>query len=358
MSKYTCDLSIIIITRNEEEIIRDCITSVLAALEYAKAQEVLESSEVILVDSASTDGTIEIAKQFPISVIRLDSSIPLSASAGMYIGVLNSNGRFLAKVDGDTIVFKDWFAKALPYLENERIAGVTGIFKEEVSDNTMIGAAYSKESENQPAGKVDVIATGIFNKKILLKAGSFNPFLKAGEDRDICWRISELGYEFIRIPYFEIQHYLVGKNQEMTYVEHLQKMFKYSVGDGQAAKFYINNIEILKKYVFRYATIYFANAYIMIFLWINLFYSNYLFFSNHSFSPHFIFMVDFLVITLALFILTVKYQGKGQKLKGVMFTFEVIPYMITRHLGFVIGLMKRKKNPSDYPLKMETIKSQ
>lgn len=357
-SQVKYDLSVIIITRNEEEIIEDCISSVLSAIEYAKGKKFLKSSEVILVDSASTDNTIKIAERFPIKIIRLNSSLPLSAGAGMYIGVLHSYGRFLAKVDGDTIVYRDWFANALPHLEDEKVAGVTGVYKEEIKDTNLIGLAYSNASKHQPPGKVDVIATGIFKKDILLKVGSFNPFLKAAEDRDISWKIHELGYELIRLPFFEIQHFIAGINKKMTYIEHLKKMFVYSIGEGHAAKYSIENRNIFMKYILRYATIYFANSYILILLWINLLYSNYTLFSNTNDSSKLVLIADTIILILSIFILIVKYKGKseGQKLKKILFPFEVFPYMIVRHVGFIIGMMKLRKKSSKYPLNIEIIK--
>ena len=50
-------LSVVVITRNEEKYIADCLDSLLASL-----SDVEWSWEVIHVDSASTDRTVEVAK--------------------------------------------------------------------------------------------------------------------------------------------------------------------------------------------------------------------------------------------------------------------------------------------------------
>ena len=348
-----CDISVIIITRNEEEVIGECIASVLSALEFAKKQNIIKSCEVILVDSASDDDTISIARKYPIKVIQLDPSWPLSAGAGMYTGVLNSNGKFLAKVDGDSIVCKEWFANALPCLQKNDIAAVTGIYIEEVDKSNMIGSAYLEASKHQSPGEVDVIAIGIFKKNILLEAGSFNPFLKAAEDRDLSWKISELGYKLIKLPFFEMRHYIGGKSKKITYIEYLKKMFMYSVGEGHAARYSIKNRKIFSKYVFRYATVHFAQVYIMFFLWIYFLYTNYLLLID-TFNSGILFIFNIFILALGTFIIIVRYKGK--KSKGFLFYFQAIPYIFVRHIGFIRGLIKSPKNPSKYPTKIKLIK--
>lgn len=351
-NKYSIDISVIIITRNEESVIGECIKSVLSALEYAKKQNVLNSSEVILVDSASTDNTIDIARKYPIRILQLNPSWQLSAGAGMYTGVAHSKGRFLAKVDGDTILYEDWFANALPQLQGKGIGGVTGIYVEEVNKMSMTGKAFLEASKNQPPCEVEVIATGIFNKSIVLEAGSFNPFLKAAEDRDISWKISDLGYKLIRLPFYEIRHYLVVYGKKMTYLEYLKKMFGYSIGEGHAARYSIYNKKKFWKFLRRYTTVHFAQIYLSIFLWMNLLFSNYLFLigSIHSII---ILMLDLLVILFSLFIIVVNYKGKGWN--EFIFSFQVIPYMLVRESGFILGLLKPPRKPSEYPADVRII---
>ena len=70
-------LSVIIIGRNEESHIERSIRSVL------RATENLKDTEIIYVDSASVDRSIDIARRFPIRVLQLKSDWPLSAAAGL-----------------------------------------------------------------------------------------------------------------------------------------------------------------------------------------------------------------------------------------------------------------------------------
>jgi len=69
-------LSIVIITRNEARNVARCIESVL------EAASLFQDTQVILVDSASTDETCDIAQGNPISVVRLLPDWLLTPAAG------------------------------------------------------------------------------------------------------------------------------------------------------------------------------------------------------------------------------------------------------------------------------------
>ena len=124
MTFKDCTLSVVVVTKNEEKRIAKCIESIIDAIKNAN----INSSEIILVDSASTDKTVEIAMKYPIKIIQLHPSWFLSPAAGFYIGFLNSNGTYIQFQCGDSILDRNWFKLAIPILEkNENIAGVTGI---------------------------------------------------------------------------------------------------------------------------------------------------------------------------------------------------------------------------------------
>ena len=66
------ELSVVLITRNQDWNIARLVQSVMneaAGLSY----------EIVLVDSASTDRTVEIALNYPIRIVRLDENQRLTA---------------------------------------------------------------------------------------------------------------------------------------------------------------------------------------------------------------------------------------------------------------------------------------
>lgn len=112
------EISIIVRTKNEERWIGHCL-----AMLY---QQDCSDFEVILVDNASADHTVKVAKRFPLAaVINIDEFLPGKA---LNEGIRASNGRFIVCLSAHCIPKnKDW----LSYLRrnfdrDEKLAGVYG----------------------------------------------------------------------------------------------------------------------------------------------------------------------------------------------------------------------------------------
>ena len=87
-------LTAAIVCKNEEEHIANCVESILQGCTFLSPHEY----EVILVDSYSTDSTVEIASRYNITIYRLGKDWFHSCSAGRYTAVNNSNGEFTSKL--------------------------------------------------------------------------------------------------------------------------------------------------------------------------------------------------------------------------------------------------------------------
>jgi len=89
-------ISIIILNKNEEEVIRDCLESVKWA------------DEILVLDGGSTDGSLEIAKEFKVRVIR---------QTGDGYASWRNQGKEEAK--GDWILYLDADERITPLLKEE-----------------------------------------------------------------------------------------------------------------------------------------------------------------------------------------------------------------------------------------------
>lgn len=81
-------LSVIILAKNEEEVIKDCLESVKWA------------EEIILVDSGSTDKTLAIALKYKVRIISCSSTKPEFAK-WRNIGLAAAKGQWILYVDAD-----------------------------------------------------------------------------------------------------------------------------------------------------------------------------------------------------------------------------------------------------------------
>lgn len=173
-------LSVVVITHNERERIETCLESIFAAIEG------LESVEVVLVDSRSDDGTVELAREFPIEILRLPAEPAVTPSAGRYVGTTATDGDLVLFVDGDMVLADDWLADACQRVQSDPdLAGVDGHLR-----------APGAETDEP----VDVLrGVALYDRRALETVGGFDPFLAAMEDIDLSFRLDDAGYDLVRL---------------------------------------------------------------------------------------------------------------------------------------------------------------
>jgi N-acetylglucosaminyl-diphospho-decaprenol L-rhamnosyltransferase len=117
---HEMDLSVIVVNWNVKELLRDCLQS----LSWAVVHDL--STEIIVVDSASTDGSAEMVRtEFPqLTLIASDQN--LGYAGGNNTGVAAASGRYLLLLNPDTIVQPDSLARLVEFLETHPQAGAVG----------------------------------------------------------------------------------------------------------------------------------------------------------------------------------------------------------------------------------------
>lgn len=199
-------LSIVIIARNEGNNIARSIESVL------KAVEKWPRTEILLVDSASTDGTVEIAKRYPISIVRIPSSWFLSVAAGRHIGMHNTHGELVLHLDGDMELDQEWIDRSVPYALTHPEVAVVGGFRRDIfiSNGQIIG---EEDVRHDSLGRIlevnSVCGVMLCRRSALQHVGGFQPFIRGEEDIDLCMDLRYAGYKIIRLPYLTCRHYCI-----------------------------------------------------------------------------------------------------------------------------------------------------
>jgi len=196
-------LSIVIITRNEAQNISRCIESALVAADP------FPGTEIVLVDSASTDGTIDIARRFPVSVIQLRPDWPLTPGAGRYIGTLATSSEYILFLDGDTQVYSDWLPQALDFLrQNLEVAGVGGTLDEFYLDEEgqPAGEVYHRYSVRRATQVTALGGNGLYRRAALDRVGTFHPYLAWREEAELALRLRKAGYTLWQLPLSMAQH--------------------------------------------------------------------------------------------------------------------------------------------------------
>ena len=112
------EISIIVRTKNEERWIGHCLEMIY--------EQDFKSFEVILVDNASDDHTVEIAKRFPVDLfINIDKFLPGKA---LNQGILSSSGNYIVCISAHCIPKNiDWLSTLYKNFESDdKLAGVYG----------------------------------------------------------------------------------------------------------------------------------------------------------------------------------------------------------------------------------------
>ena len=113
------DLSIIIVNWNVRDLLRRCLASI-------QAHQGDLSLEVIVVDSASQDGSAQmVEREFP-QVHLLASRDNLGYTGGNNLGAQKAQGRYLLILNSDTEIVQDALQQLIAYLDTHPTIGVVG----------------------------------------------------------------------------------------------------------------------------------------------------------------------------------------------------------------------------------------
>jgi len=346
----SCDLSVIVVTRNEEENVHDCLESILEALEKAAENDLISSWEIIVSDSASKDRTIEIASRFPVGIVRLSDDWRLSAGAGRVAGYSVSSGESVLFLDGDCILHEDWLLASLKALSLDDVAGVDGNLAHVVSDGNFffpILKEISKSHFVSSLTEVETLGQAVFKRVALEKVGGHNPFLKGGEDRDLAYRLRREGYRLFRVPKVNVDHYWAGKKGDLRYYDLLRSSFFWSFGDGQATRWSFSDASIRGQQRSRYLRSgelkgILPTLVLLLLLAVNLL----LAFDRNALVWLSVLLLD--IISLAAIVLVG--WGKRWGIRRTIYeAFQTTPYLVIRLPSFVLGFLIGSKDPKSYP---------
>lgn len=176
-------LSVIIIGKNTEKILGRSIDSVITAVN--KASQLIETFEILYVDSNSTDSSLQIAKGYTeVRTVAITSSTFYSAALGRHLGLQHARYDNLLFLDGDMTLSPDWFldteeayAKHLAIVGqwNERELSMDGELNREIANYNRI---EREEAIIKPCGFLQI------DRKLIAGGRSFHPLIVNNEEKD------------------------------------------------------------------------------------------------------------------------------------------------------------------------------
>ena len=195
------DASIIIITKNQRDYLEQSLPIIFS--------QTFSNFEVIVVDSGSKDGSLELVKEYPVKLIEIKPE-RFNYAYAFNQGASLAKGDYLVRLSGDAVPKdKSWLGNLLKDFEDDKVAGI-----------------YSRWINFPEANLIDkfIVRVSMPNKKmIFIKAPNWNgasgalrrnlwqkyPFnenLSFCEDLDWSRKVEKDGYLIVYEPTSLVYH--------------------------------------------------------------------------------------------------------------------------------------------------------
>jgi glycosyltransferase involved in cell wall biosynthesis len=177
-------LSIVVIGRNEAVNIIRLARSIDALRNFLDFP-----IESLYVDSASVDDSVELANAHFDSVLELEESPHLCASAGRFVGTIEAKYPWVFYVDGDMEICSEFFPvlAGLDKVEAEFV-GIIGLYIHKF-DNGSSAVQTFKRKVGHVAGAIQFGGAVVLRRDAVLQSGNWDPSLYGKEEMELYVRL-------------------------------------------------------------------------------------------------------------------------------------------------------------------------
>ena len=162
-------------------------------------------SLLVYVDSGSTDGSAQWARERGVAVVDLDMQMPFTAARARNAGfhqlrLIAPSVRYVQFIDGDCELLPGWVEQATDFLdEHADVSAVAGRLRERYPERSIYNWLCEREWD-RPTG--DVRACGgiaMMRVDAVAAVGGFREDLIAGEEPELCLRLRGKGWRIWRL---------------------------------------------------------------------------------------------------------------------------------------------------------------
>ncbi len=187
-------VGVVIIGRNEGDRLVRCLASITAQL-----------SQLIYVDSGSTDDSVNAALSAGADVVALDMTVPFTAARARNEGFarmrkIHPQIQYVQFVDGDCELVDGWLEAAATFLDNNKnVAMVCGRLRERHPESSIYNLLCDIEWDTEiglakACGGIAMARVDGFEA-----AGGYRANLIAGEESELCVRLRLAGWQVWRL---------------------------------------------------------------------------------------------------------------------------------------------------------------
>jgi len=191
--------------------------------------------EIIIVDNASTDGSVDFVKANYPRVKILVNAVNLGFAEGCNVGIRNARGNYVALLNNDVEVDPDWLKELILVAQSDPRIAICA---------SKIMMFHNRKVFNSAGGEYDVYGSGhdrglyefdhgqycrleevffacgcamLVRRDILEDIGLFDSrYFMYGEDVDLCWRAWLRGYKVVYVPSAVVYHKYGGTMKALT----------------------------------------------------------------------------------------------------------------------------------------------
>jgi GT2 family glycosyltransferase len=185
-------ISVVVIGRNEGPRLERCLASVAAMV-----RDRFET-EVIYVDSGSTDLSRSIAYRLGASIVALEAERP-TAAKGRNAGWRIARGSIVLFLDGDTVLHPRFVADSLDAFGDRTIGVVWGHRRELHPECSLYNRVLDLDWVYAPGDTAFCGGDALFRRTVFESTGGFDETLIAGEEPELCRRILGLGFRILHV---------------------------------------------------------------------------------------------------------------------------------------------------------------
>lgn len=238
------DLSIIIVSWNVCELLRDCLHSVFA-------NQGALTLEVIVVDSASADGSSEMVRELFPQVVLITCEENVGFPKGNNIGLARASGRNLLLLNPDTVVLNNALSQSVTYLEQHANVGVVGVqllnadgsvqssrrrfptlltaifestWWQPYAPPSLLRDYYVEDVADKETAAVDWVmgAFMLIRREVFEQVGGMDEaYFMYSEELDWCKRIKAAGWQIVYYPEAQIVHYQGKSSEQASTMRHI-----------------------------------------------------------------------------------------------------------------------------------------
>jgi len=258
-------LSIILVSYKTREVIEECLKSI-----YKNPPAF--PFEVIIVDNASFDGTVElIKKDFP-NVHLIENNTNRGFPAANNQGIEISRGNFILLLNSDVVVLPGSIDKMIKFMKEHSDVGAIGpkllnsdgsfqisawlfpnvitevirkivnIFARNINFRNFMERLYTREK------KVDWVSGAclMIRREVVDKIGGLDEnFFLYFEDVDWCYRICKAGWKIYYFPLAMMIHFLgksMNQNKTRSFLEYRRSQLYFYKKHGKTISFFFFKI--------------------------------------------------------------------------------------------------------------------